>query len=79
MLMKARQIASDSSQAKRFQPVKRLHCAGYYGRGRALHRRYTGEQASLTGTGAGYNARAPAATPTRGSVSYTHLTLPTKA
>lgn len=55
ILMKAQQIASNPSQTKRFQPVKhglepvkRLHCAGYYGRGqlagslgRELHRRYT--------------------------------------
>jgi len=53
MLMKARQIASNPSQAKRFQPVKHGSepvmaacwlaehplCAGYYGRGQALHRR----------------------------------------
>ena len=72
-LMKAQQIAPDSRQARRFQPVKHglepAHHplrAGYYGRGRALHRRYTGEQASLMGMGAGYNACAPTATPTRG-------------
>jgi len=46
MLMKAQQIASDSRQARRFQPVKHgsepAHHplrAGYYGRERALHRR----------------------------------------
>jgi len=69
MLMKARQIASDSSQVKRFQPVKHgsepAHHplrAGYYGRERALHRRYTG-------LGAGYIACAPAATPHGGCAS----------
>jgi hypothetical protein len=71
--MKAQQIASNPSQGKRFQPVKHGSepvmaacwlaehplCVGYYGRGRALHRLYTG-------LGVGYNACAPAATPTRG-------------
>ncbi len=75
MLMKAQQIASNPSQGKRFQPVKHGSepvmaarwlaehplCAGYYGRGRALHRRYTG-------LGVGYNARAPTATPHTGVV-----------